>query len=527
MLDHHQPVNTIKRFNCLSTSKHQNQSKIITNVTVIKAKEKNTTSLSLSTNNICDIEASSTSYIMDKCNMQNMHNPGDDAVVYSSLTAISCDNTSSSQLLNNNNNSNPNNNTDNSDYGSLSLPSTNSRSYAKQFIDLFPVLMTKKKALNYFQKTSSSITLTESSRNHYNDLWVGSLNLRRTAKPNLENEYHRENSLKLSILEARNLLPKRRYYCDICLDRTLYARTTSKTALSEIFWAEDFNLNNLPNVSVMTISLYRDSGSSGKDARRIGTSRISLRKYRKAPNQLIGYITIPISEITSRTDIQTWLTLQPPTVENTSSQDNFLNHLGTMIYTENNHQSAACRLNSSRTMNNNNNSNNISSNNNSVSNNTNTGGSTGVAADQRHLPQLRIRARYQSLGILPLCNYWPLRTLILSHSLLLTKWLESLLSVKFKEEIANSLVCLHEHNNTLIDFLTNLVVREVSNLENDSMAFRSNTMATKAVECYVKFVGSSVSSLDRYYCIFFDMLHQLDDILSKFKIILKFMIDFI
>ncbi|CAH8842974.1 unnamed protein product [Trichobilharzia szidati] len=305
MLDHHQPVNNIKRFNCLSTSKHQNQSKIITNVTVIKAKEKNTTSLSLSTNNICDIEASSTSYIMDKCNMQNMHNPGDDAVVYSSLTAISCDNTSS-QLLNNNSNSN--NNTDNSDYGSLSLPSTNSRSYAKQFIDLFPVLMTKKKALNYFQKTSSSITLTESSRNHYNDLWVGSLN----------------------------------------------------------------------------------------------------------------------------------------------SSNNSINN-----------------------------------------NNTNTCGSTGVAADQRHLPQLRIRARYQSLGILPLCNYWPLRTLILSHSLLLTKWLESLLSVKFKEEIANSLVCLHEHNNTLIDFLTNLVVREVSNLENDSMAFRSNTMATKAVECYVKFVGSS------------------------------------
>ncbi|VDQ06080.1 unnamed protein product [Trichobilharzia regenti] len=173
MLDQHhrqQPVNNnIKRFNCLSTSKHQHQSKII-NVTVIKAKEKNTP-LSLSTNNICDIEVSSSSSpdIMDKCN-KNINNPGDDAVVvYSSLTAISCD--TSSHLLNSGNT----NNTDNSDYGSLSLPSTNSRSYAKQFIDLFPVLMTKRKAFNYFQKTSSSITLTESSRNHYNDLWVGSL----------------------------------------------------------------------------------------------------------------------------------------------------------------------------------------------------------------------------------------------------------------------------------------------------------------------------------------------------------------
>ncbi|CAH8490631.1 unnamed protein product [Schistosoma turkestanicum] len=313
--------------------------------------------------------------------------------------------------------------------------------------------------------------------------------LRRTAKPNLENEYHLENSLKLSILEARNIPAKRRYYCDICLDRTLYARTTSKLAVSGIFWAEDFDLNNLPNVSVMTISLYREGGggggSTGKDSRRIGTPRLGLKKHRKTQNQLVGYITIPVTEISSRTDIQTWLTLQPP-MENSVSQDNLMHSFGAMYA-----DFQRCdKLNSVKLNKFNSCSSSASSSttnllhNHSVNNNTLT--------DYTHFPQLRICARYQSLGVLPLYNYWPLRTLVLNNSLLLTNWLESLLlSVKLKEELSNSLVYLHESNNTLIEFLTDLVVREVSNLENESMAFRSNTMATKAVECYVKFVGSS------------------------------------
>ncbi|CAH8514688.1 unnamed protein product [Schistosoma rodhaini] len=408
--------------------------------------------MSLSTNHIFDMEP-----YKDKCDKNTF------GVVYSSLTTMSS--YGSCRVLNE------------LEYGSRSLPSANSRSYARQLIDFFPAFWGKRKAVSYFQKTSSSITLTEVSRKHYNDLWVGSLNLRRTAKPNLENEYHLENSLRLSILEARNIPPKRRYYCDICLDRTLYARTTSKTAASGIFWAEDFDLNNLPNVSVMTISLYREGGSNGRDSRRIGTSRISLKKNRKTQNQLIGYITIPVTEISSRTDIQTWLTLQPP-IENSSSQDNLISSFDA-IYTD---SQQLDKLNSVKLNKLNSSSLNL------LHNHSYNNGIT----DQTNFPQLRIRARYQSLGVLPLCNYWPLRTLVLNNSLLLTNWLESLLlSVKLKEELANSLVYLHENNNTLIEFLTSLVVREVSDLENESMAFRSNTIATKAVECYVKFVGSS------------------------------------
>ncbi|CAL8095692.1 unnamed protein product [Calicophoron daubneyi] len=329
-------------------------------------------------------------------------------------------------------------------------------------------------------KTLSSVSLNSLPDENFNDIWAGSLILRRTAKPNLENELHRENSLRLSILEARNLSSKRRYYCDICLDRTLYARTTTKIAAPGIFWAEDFDLNNLPNVSVMTISLYKEGDSLGKEGRRFGTSRISMKKHKKPQNQLVGYLTIPMLEISGRNDTQVWLNLQTPT--DVSARDG--------IFVSNSHDDGD--ISSDGTV-----RSQISSHLPVVG--SETAGSSVLSSkqsraangDQNNSPQLRIRARYLSIEVLPLRNYLPLKTLILDQSIPLSKWLENLLPVKSKEEIANSLVALHECNGTVVKFLTDLVVNEVSTLENESMAFRSNTMATKAVECYVKLAGST------------------------------------
>ncbi|VDP67335.1 unnamed protein product [Echinostoma caproni] len=306
--------------------------------------------------------------------------------------------------------------------------------------------------------------------------------LRRTAKPNLENERHRENSLRLSILEARNLPSKRRYYCDICLDRTLYARTTSKTASSGIFWAEDFDLNNLPNVSVMTISLYKEADTGGKELRRFGTTRMSAKKLRKSQNQLIGFVTVPMTEISGRNDVQVWLTLQPPVDSNT--RDMALFHLASagIVPTAHNPMDDTARLDAASILQT---SNSFASLNGKHS----IGNLTG--SDQRSMPQIRIRARYRSVDVLPHRDYWALKAFLLEHSLLLSGWLDTVLPVKTKEEVASSLIGLHECNGTLVDFLTDLVVSEVAQLDNDSMAFRSNTMATKAVECFVKLVGST------------------------------------
>ncbi|KAF8566687.1 hypothetical protein P879_06302 [Paragonimus westermani] len=245
----------------------------------------------------------------------------------------------------------------------------------------------------------SSMSLTSISEGPYNDIWAGSITLRRTAKPNLQNERHRENSLRLSILEARNLPAKRRYYCDICLDRTLYARTTSKTATDGIFWAEDFDLNNLPSVSVVTLSLYKEADISGKDSRRFGTARLSSKKHRKSQNQLIGFVTIPVSEISTRNDTQVWITLQ--SAADNSSRDALVAGPVPVFSAQ-----LDCATNGL-----------VRCDSASVPQLTNGPSSSSTsqlsqlsAGDTRTQPQLRIRVRYQSIEVLPVRNYWDLKT---------------------------------------------------------------------------------------------------------------------
>ncbi|KAL5966360.1 Ras GTPase-activating protein raskol [Taenia solium] len=326
---------------------------------------------------------------------------------------------------------------------------------------------------------------------------AGVNSLRRTAKPNLENERHRENSLFLSILEAKGLNNKRRYYCDICLDRTLYARTTSKQCLgNSIFWAEEFDLNNLPDVSILTMSLYREAEGGAKDGRKGLLVRSNSKKTsKKFQNRLIGFVTLPITKVCTRNPAQTWLTLQPP--ENADSMNPILLGPGEIG-------------GSSST---------ISTNFISSASANNASGSTGV--------QLRVFVRYKSVDVLPISAYLPLHTpllqldislncsmstavcksllphsrvcaddsprtpfqLVLKNGLEFTEWFEHLIPLKLKEEVASCFVNLHERSGTAASFLTELVVREVSSLENDSMTFRSNTMATKAVESYIKLVG--------------------------------------
>jgi RAS protein activator-like 2 len=49
-----------------------------------------------------------------------------------------------------------------------------------------------------------------------------------------------------------------RYFCEVSLDRTLYSRTSSKTKSEMCFWGEQFEFSNLPNVSSIAVSLYRE-----------------------------------------------------------------------------------------------------------------------------------------------------------------------------------------------------------------------------------------------------------------------------
>lgn len=66
------------------------------------------------------------------------------------------------------------------------------------------------------------------------DLWIYSL--RKSIAPNAEHTRRTDNSLKMWVYEAKNLPPKKRYFCELQLDKTLYGRTSVKLQTDLLFW---------------------------------------------------------------------------------------------------------------------------------------------------------------------------------------------------------------------------------------------------------------------------------------------------
>ncbi|XP_056010607.1 disabled homolog 2-interacting protein-like isoform X9 [Ostrea edulis] len=134
--------------------------------------------------------------------------------------------------------------------------------------------------------------------------WLGSL--RKTVQPNQDNMRRTDNSLKLWIKEAKNVPCKKRYYCEICMDQTLYARTSSKTKSDMLFWGEHFEFNNLNPVQIVTVNLYREA---------------DIKKKKKDKNTKIGYINIPVAEIHGRQFVEKWFTASSGTVGKTGKEN--------------------------------------------------------------------------------------------------------------------------------------------------------------------------------------------------------------
>lgn len=59
--------------------------------------------------------------------------------------------------------------------------------------------------------------------------------------PDRDSQRRTENSLQIWILEAKGVPTKRRYYCELCLDKTLYARTSAKPRGDICFWGEFYD----------------------------------------------------------------------------------------------------------------------------------------------------------------------------------------------------------------------------------------------------------------------------------------------
>jgi len=109
--------------------------------------------------------------------------------------------------------------------------------------------------------------------------------------------------------------------------------------------------------------------------------------------------------------------------------------------------------------------------------------------NRRESPSIRLKAQYQSIDILPIREYDLLTKYLNDEYKALVQILEPHISVKEKEELALSLMSVFNIQDVAEDVLAEIVVYEISSNENQALIFRGNSIATKAMETYVKMVG--------------------------------------
>ena len=259
--------------------------------------------------------------------------------------------------------------------------------------------------------------------------------IRRTVQPNLEMARRTDNTLTIWILEAKCVSAKKKYFCEVILDRNLFARTTSKTKGDILFWGEHFEFSNLPNVQTVTVNIYRESGADKK------------KKKNKTKNVLLGVINIPTSSLNCGQMVERWYPAPALTAADAAVLSSTPGKSGV--------GSGGARDSSSLPL-----------------GSAGVNGGMGIASvvvgkpsftsswvgKATEVPVLRVKAKWQTVEILPMTMYKEFLEYLTVDYALLCEVLEPNISVKAKEEVATSLVRVLHKVGKANDFLVDITM---------------------------------------------------------------------
>ncbi|KAI5642425.1 GTPase-activator protein for ras-like GTPase domain-containing protein [Phthorimaea operculella] len=125
--------------------------------------------------------------------------------------------------------------------------------------------------------------------------------LHQAARPDEMRTRRCKRTVKLWRLEAKAIPPKKRYYCEILLDDTLYARSSSKLKTELCFWGEVYEFSNLQSIKTINVNVYREP---------------ERRARKRDKHALVGTVRIPVDDVSSRYLNERWY----PLVENDKPQ---------------------------------------------------------------------------------------------------------------------------------------------------------------------------------------------------------------